>query len=201
MKNQSEVKELFISNAIHLIAEGGFEKATTKELTHYSGDLPDLKMNEVYIYRIFGSKENLYEAVFVQLDIELFTGFRRGIKSIGGFDGDIDIKESFRKLFVMAWEYIMKNEERCRCYVRYYYSVYFRGASLASHKMQVAEIVDEMRPIFKNDADVTSILHCVFTTLFDFAIRVYNRELEDNEENRPHIFNVLYRMMAIYFKN
>lgn len=37
-------------------------------------------------------------------------------------------------------------------------------------------------------------------TLFDFAIRVYNGELEDNEINRPHIFNVLYSVMAIYFK-
>lgn len=43
MKREAEIKELLISNAINLIAEGGFEKATTKELTHYGGHLPDLK--------------------------------------------------------------------------------------------------------------------------------------------------------------
>lgn len=37
MKREAEIKELLISNAIHLIAEGGFEKATTKELTHCGG--------------------------------------------------------------------------------------------------------------------------------------------------------------------
>ena len=86
MKCEAEVKELLISNAIHLIAEGGFEKATTKTL------------------------------------------------------------------------------------------------------------------MFKEHADVVAILHSVFTALFDFAIRVYNGELEDSEINRLHIFKVLYCMMT-YFKN
>ena len=49
MRYEAEIKELLIENAIHLIAEGGFEKATTKELTHSGGALPDFKMNEVYI--------------------------------------------------------------------------------------------------------------------------------------------------------
>ena len=30
MRYEAEIKELLIENAIHLIAEGGFEKATTK---------------------------------------------------------------------------------------------------------------------------------------------------------------------------
>jgi hypothetical protein len=62
-------------------------------------------------------------------------------------------------------------------------------------------MIAEMTPIFKEEADVVSILHSVFTAMFDFAIRVYNGDLEDNEINRPHIFNVLYCMMALYFKD
>lgn len=58
-----------------------------------------------------------------------------------------------------------------------------------------------MSSVFKEDADVASILHSVFTAMFDFAIRVYNGELEDNQTNRPHIFNVLYCMMMTYFKD
>ena len=71
MKYESEIKELLIENAIHLIAEGGFEKATTKALTYCGDQLPAVEMNEVYIYRLFGSKENLYEAAFARLDAEL----------------------------------------------------------------------------------------------------------------------------------
>ena len=85
MKYETEIRELLISNTIHLIAEGGFEKATTKELTHCGGDLPNMKMNEVYLYRIFGSKENLYDEAFVRLDRELCYAFRHGAEIVGGF--------------------------------------------------------------------------------------------------------------------
>lgn len=198
MKREAEIRELLISNAIHLIAEGGFEKATTKELTHCGGDLPGFKMNEVYIYRIFGSKENLYEAAFVRLDNELFYAFQGGVAALGGFNENV--KEKLREFFRMAWQFILGNEEKCRCYVRYYYSVYFKGTSLEAHRKRFEGMISEMTPLFKEEADVVSILHSVFTTLFDFSIRVYNGDLEDSDINRPHIFNVLYCMMATYFK-
>ena len=198
MKCEAEVKELLINNTIRLIAEGGFEKATTKELTHCSGDLPNCKMNEVYIYRLFGSKEDLYDATFARLDAELFYAFKQGVKSVGGFDQD----ESKRlyEFFLKAWRFILGNEFKCRCYIRYYYSIYFKGASLEAHKKLFEEVIADLAPFFKEEADVASIMHSVFTALFDFAIRVYNGELEDNEINRPHIFNVLYCMMMTYFK-
>ena len=199
MKHEAEIKELLISNAIHLIAEGGFEKATTKELTHCGGSLPDFKMNEVYIYRIFGSKENLYESAFRRLDEELIYAFRLGVEAIGGFGGDV--REKLYEFFSMAWRFILGNEERCRCYVRYYHSVYFKGRSLDTHRRLFEGMISEMAPLFREDADAVSILHSVFTALFDFGIRVYNGDLEDNDRNRPHIFNVLYCMMATYLKD
>ena len=199
MKREAEVKEQLISNAIHLIAHGGFEKATTKELTHCGGHLPDFKMNEVYIYRLFGSKEKLYESAFRRLDRELFYAFRDEVKAIGGFEGDT--KKKLYEFFLKAWHFILGNEEKCRCYVRYYYSIYFKGTSLETHKKLFEEVISGMSPFFKDEADVTAILHSVFTAMFDFAIRVYNGELEDSEINRPHVFNVLYCMMMTYFKN
>lgn len=198
MKHEAKIKELLVKNAIHLIAEGGFEKATTKELTHSGGALPDFKMNEVYIYRFFGSKDNLYDAAFVSLDTELYVAFRDGVKAIGGFDGNT--KEKLYDFFWRTWRFILGNEEHCRCYVRYYYSIYFKDSSIKAHKKLFEGIVTEMTPLFKEEADVSSILHSVFTALLDFAIRVYNKDLEDNEINRPHIFNVLYCMMMTYFK-
>ena len=199
MKCESDIKSLLISNAIHLIAEGGFEKATTKELTYYKGNLPNVKMNEVYIYRLFGGKEGVYEAAFVYLDNELYDAFQGGMKAIGDFFGDT--KQKLYEFFLMAWNFVLKNEERFRCYVRYYYSVYFKGESLKKHEHHFSAVVDSFSPLFIEEADVESIMHSVFTALLDFAIRVYNRELENNEINVPHIFNVLYCMMMTYLKS
>lgn len=199
MKHEAEIKDLLISNAIHLIAEGGFEKATTKELTHSGGDLPDLKMNEVYIYRIFGSKENLYSEAFLCLDKELYDAFKKGVSLVLG-SGDGSREEKMYKFFLLAWKFLLGNEERCRCYVRYYYSIYFRGDSLVAHKKLFNGMIADLSPMFKEEADVEAILHSVLTAMFDFCIRVYNGDLDDSDENRPHVFNVLYCMMATYFK-
>ena len=198
MTREAEIKELLMSNAIHLIAQGGFEKATTIELAHSGNHSPDLKMNEAYIYRLFGSKEALYEATFFRLDHELFYAFRHGAETVGGFGKDS--RHRLYQFFFLAWQFLLGNEERCRFYVRYYYSIYFKGHSLASHKKIFEGIVAEMTPLFKEEADVVSILHSVFTAFLDFGIRVYNGELEDSDINRPHVFNVLYCMMATYFK-
>lgn len=128
----------------------------------------------------------------------MYVAFRDGVKAIGGFDDNT--KEKLYDFFSRAWRFILGNEERCRCYVRYYYSIYFKDSSIKAHKKLFEGIVTEMTPLFKEEADVSSILHSVFTALLDFAIRVYNKDLEDNEINRPHIFNVLYCMMMTYFK-
>lgn len=197
MKREAEIKELFIGNAIHLIAEGGFERATTKELTHCGGSLPDFKMNEVYIYRLFGSKENLYAAAFAALDTELHEALQGALVSVP-FAGDV--RAWLREIFERSWGFVMKNEERCRCYVRYYYSIYYRGDSQKAHRKLFSGTVAKFAPLFKEEADVDSIMHNVFASLFDFSIRVYNGDLENNDENRPHIFNVLYHVMSAYFK-
>ena len=199
MKREADVKLFLINNAIHLIAEGGFEKATTKEITYCRDSLPGVKMNEVYIYRLFGSKERLYEEVFIQLDRELFLAFRNAVRSIGDFESDP--KESLRQLFIKGWDFILGNEERCRCYVRCYYSVYFKGHALDVHREHFDEIVHDIAPIFKEEADVSAIMHSVFTMMFDFSIRIYNGQLEDNEINRTHIFNMLYSMISTYIKD
>ena len=198
MKREAEIKKLLISNAIRLIAEGGFEKATTKELALSGGDLPDFKMNEVYIYRLFGSKERLYESAFLQLDSELFSVLEKEREAIG--DIEMQTRERLYRLFLSVWRFILGNEARCRCYVRYYYSIYFNGESLRSHKQTFGNIVKNMSPLFKEEADVYSIMHGVFVMLFDFCIRVYNGDMEDSEINRFHVFNVLYSMMTAYFK-
>lgn len=199
MKDLSEVKELYITNTIHTIAEGGFEKATTKELTHCGGTIPGFKMNEVYLYRIFGSKEALYEAAFTRLDRELFSALVDAHRLVGGFD--VDRKQRLYDFFLLAWRFVLHNEHRCRCYVRYYYSIYFKGTSRDAHNELFTKIVSSISPIFKEEADVLAILHSVFTSLLDFAIRVYNGDLIDDDLNRPHVFNVLYCMMSTYFRD
>ena len=161
--------------------------------------MPDLKMNEIYIYRLFGGKENLYEQAFLYLDKKLITAFHSGSRFADGFEDNT--KKKLYSVFTTAWKIITNNEESCRCYVRYYYSPYFKGKSQEQHLKLFEEMITRLLPIFKDGADAVSILHSVFTAMFDFAIRVYNGELENSDDNTAHIFNMLYCMMAKYLKN
>ena len=199
MKYEAEVRGLLIENAIHLIAKGGFEMATTKELTHCRGSLPNFKMNEVYIYRLFGSKENLYRATFACLDRELFSALYDSMKHMDSLESNL--RATMYDVFLRLWSFLLGNEERCRCYIRYYYSIYFKDESAEEHKKLFGEFITKITPIFKEEAEVFAIMHSVFVMLFDFAIRVYNGDIEDNDINRPHVFNVLYCMMMTYFKD
>lgn len=197
MRRETEIRDLFIENTIRIIAEVGFENATTKALTHYGGNLPGLKMNEAYIYRVFGSKDKLYEATFEKLDNELYIAFMKALEVVNGFN--CNIKDKLNNLFLMCWDFILQNEVRLRCYVRFYYSAYFKGSVAEAHNKLLMGVVNQISPIFKREADVLSILRSVFTALLDFGICVYNGELDDNEDNRKHIFNVLYCAMMTYF--
>ena len=199
MKSEWEMRELLIGNTIRLIAKGGFESATTRAITRVGSELPDMKLNDVYIYRLFGSKENLYHAAFEDLDKELVRSLSLCIEDIGGLYGNV--KEKLFELFMRTWRFVLGNEDRCRCYIRYYYSVYFRGESLRQHNTLFDRIIAVFMPLFKEEADVRSIMHSVLTTLLDFAVRVYNGDLEDSEINAPHVFNVLYCAMMTYFKD
>ena len=199
MKGEQGVREILIDNTIRLIAEGGFEKATTKAITFSGESLPDVKLNEVYIYRLFGSKEHLYAMAFESLDKEFVLALRKCLAILNSSEGTV--KEKLYEVFLRVWEFLLKNEARCRCYIRYYYSVYFHGESLANHNRIFAEIVDAFSPLFKEEADVKSIMHSVLTTLLDFAIRVYNGDLENSDINTPHVFNVIYCTMMTYFKD
>lgn len=199
MKNEAAIRDILICNTIHLVAEGGFEMATTKAITHGDGTHnADFRMNEVYIYRLYGGKTQLYDAAFYRLDHQLFGSLHNAIESMGSLTADT--KAKLHDVFLRTWAFVLGNEDNCRCYMRYYYSSYFKGGSRRAHNDLFNDVIEDFRPLFKQESDVMSIMHSVFTTLLDFAIRVYNGDLEDTATNREHVFNVLYCAMVSYFK-
>ncbi|MBR2388522.1 MAG: TetR/AcrR family transcriptional regulator [Clostridia bacterium] len=198
MKFEAEIRNTLIENTISLIAEGGFEKATTRAITYSTLPPEGIRPNEVYIYRIFGSKERLFEEAFYRLDNELIYAILNAAENIDKVNSSL--RESFYEVFNIIWFFLLRNEARCRSYVRLYYSVYFTGAMHVAHSKSFSRLVSTCQPLFKEEADVRAILHSAFTALLDFAIRVFDGDLENNEDNAYHVFNVVYSTMSAYFK-
>ena len=197
MKKESVIQNLLIENTIHLVAAGGFEAATTRAITYSNQNTSDVKLNEVYIYRYFGGKEQLYAEAFDKLDNQLFTEINRALEEFRYSEYSKETK--FKIIFMQIWRFMLQNEAYCRAYVRFYYSVYFKGVLKAKHTEQFNRIVEIFSVMFKPEADVHSLLHSVLTTMLDFAIRVYNGDLSDSEDSATHIFNVIYSTLSWYF--
>ncbi len=197
MKNGEVIREALLNNTIHLIGEGGFERATTKGIVSLGTDDKDVRLNEVYIYRIFGSKELLYAAAFAELDNELFSKVR---EALDGFaETQLSFRDKMQEFFCRIWNFLLGNEWRCRTYIRYYYSAYFREQSLRNHRKLLYSQEEIFAPLFKEECDVISLMHTMFMTMMDFAVRVYNGDLENTEKNAYHIFNLLYNSLSSYF--
>lgn len=197
MKNERIYRETFINNTIRLVSEGGFEMATTRAISGDRKEVTGVKLNEAHIYRVFGTKENLFAETFAMLDNELITVIKGGLSD---FNGDNDFRGGCEKLFMKLWRFLLQNEDKCRYYTRYYYSVYFKNGVYDVHMKKYAVLIEKMTPSFVHGADVWSLFHHIITVMLDFAIRVYNGALEDTEENAYHIFNVAYSSIAPYLK-
>lgn len=198
MKNGEIIRKSLLSNTIRLIGECGFEKATTKGIVSLGAEDGSIRLNEVYIYRVFGSKELLYAAAFAELDQELFATIRSYSKA---FNNDkLSFRDRMHNYFDLIWAFLLGNEYRCRCYIRYYYSAYFKEQSLREHRKLLYLQEDFFSPIFKDESDVISLIHNTFMTMMDFAIRVYNGDLDNTEANAYHIFNLLYNSLSSYFE-
>ena len=89
MKNERIYRETFINNTIRLVSEGGFEMATTRAISGDRKEVTGVKLNEAHIYRVFGTKENLFAETFAMLDNELITVIKGGLSD---FNGDNDFR-------------------------------------------------------------------------------------------------------------
>lgn len=197
MKNERVYREVFINNTIRLVAEGGFEKATTRAIAGERREINNIKLNEAHIYRVFGTKENLFAETFAVLDNELISVIKEGLSV---FDAQKDFKEQCQGFFLKLWRFLLRNEEKCRYYTRYYHSVYFKNDIYKAHMKKYEILVEKLSPAFVPGANVWSLLHHIITVMLDFAIRVYNGALGYTEENADHIFTVSYSSITPYLK-
>lgn len=197
MKNEKIYREVFTNNTLRLVAEGGFEKATTRAIAGERREINNIKLNEAHIYRVFGTKENLFAETFAMLDNELISNIK---DSLAVFDMREDFRSQCERIFMRLWRFLLQNEDKCRYYTRYYYSIYFKEDIYKTHIKKYEILIERIASAFVDGADVWSLLHHIITVMLDFAIRVYNGALEDTEENAAHIFNVAFSSIAPYLK-
>lgn len=190
---RDEVRCKLVDGTIHVIAQDGLDKATTKQISL------ETTINEAYIYRCFIDKEHLFAQCFDSLDDELVDAATKGVEFM--YDVSLDFETRCRQYFFMMWKFLLGNRDKCLTFVRYYYSPYFLKYSAKTHLQRYKPLVSKFSTAFKSEADVWMILNYMLNVILDFAVKVHNNQMPKEDNYAEHVFRVIYASVKQYFKN
>ncbi len=192
MKHEN-VRDILIERTITVIANDGLDKTTTKRIVTGTG------INESYIYRNFTDKEELLAKTFDALDGELADKTMQHVSVM--YMQEFDFETRCRLFFSALWMFLVGNRDKCLAYMRYFYSPYFIRYSADAHKERFTPLLEEFKPAFREETDVWMILNHILNVMLDFAVKVHNNQMPNNDDYVEHVFRVLYYSVKLYFKN
>jgi len=186
------MRETLLARTITVIANQGLDKTTTKAIVTGTG------INEAYIYRCFADKEDLLAKTFDSLDNELVRAVLQYLPVMSMTELDYEMR--CRYYFFPVWQFLLGNREKCLAFVQYYYSPHFEKLSANAHQQRYQTLVDKFRVAFKDEADVWMILNHILNVMLDFAVKVHNGRMSEEDNYAEHVFRVIYASIKQYFK-
>lgn len=191
MKSEN-MRQALIDSAIHTISEVGIDHATTKLLATNAG------VNEVYIYRIFGGKEELFKETFTYIDKDFAAAIINFLPI--AYDKSLGVEPRFRKLFEAVWHYALKDKEKCSFFIRYYYSRCYTSAMSEERKNIYAAVMKKFDTAFPYGTDTWWFFNHILDVVFSSAVKVLREEIPDNEQTEKNIFALLYAALQPHLK-
>ena len=179
MNRGVEIRQELIKSAIRVVSVQGIQNATTKALSL------DAKLNEVYIYRYFQSKDDLFKQTFGSLDRELMLVMKRSLLRVNC--NNANMKEVFRTIFHDFWEFALGDRNKCSFFIQYYYSSYYSTHSDAERKTIYQPLLDLISPAFANGVDAWIELNHMYDIAFPKLLRVIRGTIPDNKETEESV--------------
>ena len=105
-----------------------------------------------------------------------------------------------RIFFTSIWRFLLGNRDKCLTFVRYYYSPYFSKYSAEEHKERYVPLVERFKGAFRDEANVWMILNHILATMLDFAVKVIEGAVPDDDDTAEHVFRLIYVSVRQYFK-
>lgn len=179
-----EMRLSLIKSTINTISNVGIDRATTKLLASTAG------LNEVYIYRIFGGKEQLFNETFKYIDKCFSNHLLKCFKLV--FGKDTPIKEKFFDIFSGIWDFALQDKEQSSFFIRFYYSRYYTKQSSIDREKIYHKAMLLIKNIFKDDANIWWLFNYMLDVIFSSAVKVLRDEIPENQQTKQNIFSLLY---------
>ena len=187
-----DMRGTLIERTIQVVASDGIDKATTKAIVAGTG------INEAYIYRRFLSKDDLLARSFENVEQGLVDNILKHMDVMSV--RELDYETRCRAFFMRVWKFMLGNKEKCLFYVRYYYSPYFLEYSIKEHMERYKPVVEEFKLAFTEETDAWMILNHILNVMLDFAVKVHNGQMPDEDIYAELVFRVVYASTEQYFK-
>jgi len=182
MNRGGEVRQALIASTIRIVAAQGIQNATTKALSNDSG------LSEVYIYRYFKDKDDLFRQTFNSLDKELAYLMIKALKKVKSNNIDEMVKIGFRSVYHDFWRFTLGDRDKCSFFIQYYYSTYYLSHSETERKSIYQPLLDEIAPAFAEDTDAWIELNHMYDIVFPKLLRVIRGTMPDNDEIEESVY-------------
>ena len=178
-----DIRNTLISQTISVIADQGFDGATTRAITGTTG------INDAYIYRCFKGKEDLMAEAFATVDEEICHVL----------DSRADLKtEDLQAAFADLWSYFRDNREKTLMYSRYWYSPYYQWNSAERHRETYAPLMEKIQALLTDGANADLLMQVVLCWMITLALCVFNGDVPDNVKTEGEIVRLAYHALRPY---
>ena len=188
---QNRIRTALMDATVKVVARDGLEKLTTRSIAN------ECELHDTYIYRYFLDKEDLLKRTFLREDKLLNDIIFERIRNTD-LEG-LHFREKFELIWMDAWDLFIENPDKCKFYVRYYFSLYFQD-TVREYKEGNKELMEIFKSFFDIDTDVAMLYHYNIDTLLHMAMRVSIGELENTEELKREIFELIYSINIVFTK-
>ena len=141
----------------------------------------------------------MFAKAFDALDDELLAKTMQHIEIM--YVQEMKYEMRCRFYFAAIWSFLLGNRDKCLVYMRYFYSPYFTKYSAKVHEKRFAPLVDKFKDAFKDEADVWMILNHILNVILDFAVKVHNNQMPNEDNYAEHVFRVIYASVKQYFRS
>lgn len=185
---QDNMHMALMKSAIHVVADQGIHKATTKALSKCSG------VNEAYIYRLFGGKEDLLKQTFASLDAELVDFWQQEIEQAKGSEASIE--QIAMQATTDLWNFVRTDTEKCLYFIEYYYSHYYiEDYTQSERKQTYAPVLGRLETYMIDGEQAWEALNHIYDVIFPTLSRVLRGEVENNAKLEKTVCRRVYAFL------
>lgn len=192
-EKREEQKQLLINASIKTVADRGLEQTFVDTICTNAG------LNVVYLYRLFGNKDQLLLSAFEKIDNEFLHYVLGFLREFNKFP--VNNKKICFEIFNHCWQYIIDRPDNLRFYVRFYHSATFHSIGYDDHIKRFYAIIQRLEPSFKANTDVTMVMHQVFETFIKQAIQHVAHPVCSNESAKNMCFNMIFSITSAFVDN